>query len=495
MTAWRRVTDAGGEPKSFGICEFEDPESLLRCWRLLNNMNLLGSQLMIKIDLKSEDFIEEWREYKKEEWIQKQKKQGAEFDSEDFYNRERSGEIMEWEQEIIGDKDKIFEEIQEIIKRRELIDEVSTHTENYMKSLSRNTDYSVTEHPREKDRERRKKFREEEREKKYERLLEIWRDKEKERERERLRERERETKRQKEKQKLIQEDLNFDPAVDKKLRKKDPERYRRAQEERKRRREKEREEDELEREKEEEEKRQEELRRVRAEEEERRRKEREERKAFTQVEVENAPVAEPQGNIVVTTNQEEPVIQESKRFEVEDAPMEVEETKKVPVELPALDESTKDALNKIEEGVQLKLQKDEENQSNAQRILANIDKDEEVRRQVQMAKQIYEEVPIRKNELYKYPLNWDTIERAEIIEKRLRPWVAKQITDYLGVEETRVIKLIVKNVAKKHPPQEIEDKLETFLQAEAEVFVKRMWKFLVFEQLKVERGLVKAELN
>ena len=67
MTSWKRVTDASGESKSFGICEFEDPESLLRCWRILNNMPLLGSPLLIKIDLKSEDFVEEWRDYMKSE--------------------------------------------------------------------------------------------------------------------------------------------------------------------------------------------------------------------------------------------------------------------------------------------------------------------------------------------------------------------------------------------------------------------------------------------
>jgi len=115
------MTDATGDPKSFGICEFEDPESLLRCWRLLNNMTLLGSQLLIKIDAKSLEFIEEWREYKRTEWFEKQKKKGIEIDLEDFFNRERSGEIMDWEREIIGDKDTIFGKISEIIKNKNIV--------------------------------------------------------------------------------------------------------------------------------------------------------------------------------------------------------------------------------------------------------------------------------------------------------------------------------------------------------------------------------------
>jgi len=490
--AWKRVTDANGEPKSFGICEFEDPESLLRCWRLLNNMNLLGSQLMIRIDLKSEDFIEEWREYKKAEWIQKQKKMGIEIDPEDFFNRERSGELMEWEQEIIGNKDEIFAKIRDIIKKREVIEEVSEHTEDYMKSLSKSTDYLVTEHPREKERERRRKFREEEREKKFEKLLEEWKDKERERERERIREKEAEARKEKKKLKLIQEDLNYDPVAEKKAKKKDPERYKKLQEDRKKYRDKEKEEDELERQKEEEEEKQKELRRIQREEEERKLKEREERSRFTQVVVENVPITEARNNIVINTNGE-PFVSMSDRFGTEAVPMEEEGVSKAPLELPALNEKTRDALNKIEEDVQMRLQEEETSRTAVQRILANADKDEEVKRHVQMAKKIYEEIPIRKSELYKYPLNWEILMKIDIVEKKLKSWITKQTIEYLGVEEHKIINLIARKVVKGDPPQQIEDKLETFLREEAEVFVMKMWKFLVFEQLKVERGLVKIE--
>ena len=110
------MTDAKGESKPFGICEFEDAESLLRCWRLLNNMPLLGSQLLIKIDTRSEEFIEDWRDYKKTEWLEHQKKKGTDVDLEDFFNRERAGELLDWEKDIIGDKDHIFAQISEIVK-------------------------------------------------------------------------------------------------------------------------------------------------------------------------------------------------------------------------------------------------------------------------------------------------------------------------------------------------------------------------------------------
>jgi hypothetical protein len=129
VVSWKRLSDAKGESKPFGICEFEDPEVLLRCWRLLNNMPLLGSKLLIKIDSKSQEFIEDWRDFKKSEWLERQKKKGVVIDLDEFMNKERTGDIMEWEKEIIGDKDSIFAEISQIVQEREIVSppRVSAH--------------------------------------------------------------------------------------------------------------------------------------------------------------------------------------------------------------------------------------------------------------------------------------------------------------------------------------------------------------------------------
>ena len=460
-------------------------------------MPLLGSPLLIKIDLKSEDFVEEWRDYMKSEWFQKQKKMGIDIDFDDFYNRESSGEIMDWEKEIIGDKDDILSSISKIIKNKDLIDEVSIKTDQYMDSLPKIADYTVTEHPREKERERRKKFREEERNKKFEKLLTEWKDKEKDREKEMEKEKEREIKRQKEKQKLLQTDLDYDPVAEKKKRKKDPDSYKNSLEARKRYLEKEREMDELEKKKEEEAKREEELRILKEEEERKKRKEWEENNAFTAMEVVEEPLTIVKPDIIkdsiVVTSTEVPIIQESQKFVDKEEHMEDLEAKQEEIILPVLNESTRDAADKIEQESRLKLEKEEAERMQAKRILENIEKDEEIKKQVNTVKQLYDKIPTKKSELFKYPINWEIINENAIIEKKLRPWVEKRIMDYLGSEEEAVINLIVKKVKKKCPPQEIEDKMETVLKNEAEDFVMKMWKILVFEQLKVTHGLIKPK--
>ena len=41
------MSDASGEPKSFGICEFEKVEATYKCIRMLNGYRLLDSELLV----------------------------------------------------------------------------------------------------------------------------------------------------------------------------------------------------------------------------------------------------------------------------------------------------------------------------------------------------------------------------------------------------------------------------------------------------------------
>ena len=54
---------------SFGYCEFETVEGVLRCLRIMNNMKLLNNQLQIKPSEKTETYLKEWNELKKKEWL------------------------------------------------------------------------------------------------------------------------------------------------------------------------------------------------------------------------------------------------------------------------------------------------------------------------------------------------------------------------------------------------------------------------------------------
>ncbi|VDP84834.1 unnamed protein product [Echinostoma caproni] len=62
MLTWKRVQGASGKLQAFGFCEYEDPESTMRCVRLLNGFPLGEKKLLV--DPKTEDLLAEYRKKK-----------------------------------------------------------------------------------------------------------------------------------------------------------------------------------------------------------------------------------------------------------------------------------------------------------------------------------------------------------------------------------------------------------------------------------------------
>jgi RNA-binding protein 25 len=63
----------------------------------------------------------------------------------------------------------------------------------------------------------------------------------------------------------------------------------------------------------------------------------------------------------------------------------------------------------------------------------------------------------------------------------MKPWVAKKIMEYLGEEEKTLIDFIMGKIAAHTPPAEILQQLTLVLDEEADIFVVKMWRMLVYE--------------
>lgn len=63
----------------------------------------------------------------------------------------------------------------------------------------------------------------------------------------------------------------------------------------------------------------------------------------------------------------------------------------------------------------------------------------------------------------------------------MKPWVTKKIMEYLGEEEKTLIDFIMGKIAAHTPPNEILQQLTLVLDEEAEIFVVKMWRMLVYE--------------
>ncbi|CAL8106464.1 unnamed protein product [Calicophoron daubneyi] len=81
ILSWKRVQGASGKLQAFGFCEYEDPESTMRCVRLLNGFTVGEKNLLVKVDPKTEDLLNEYR--KKKEQIGEEGTLGATADEID----------------------------------------------------------------------------------------------------------------------------------------------------------------------------------------------------------------------------------------------------------------------------------------------------------------------------------------------------------------------------------------------------------------------------
>lgn len=106
-------------------------------------------------------------------------------------------------------------------------------------------------------------------------------------------------------------------------------------------------------------------------------------------------------------------------------------------------------------------------------------KDDEMRRLIQ-------QVPTDKAKAFAFNIDWDAVHSYNIIEKKLRPWVKKKVTEYLGAEEQGMIEFIMRKVTAHEKPDRILAELEGFLDEEAENFTLKMWRMLIFEVLRVK---------
>jgi len=108
----------------------------------------------------------------------------------------------------------------------------------------------------------------------------------------------------------------------------------------------------------------------------------------------------------------------------------------------------------------------------------------------QKIKGLIESIPTAKDELFSYPLDWSIVDQS-LMDKRIKPWVTKKIVEYIGEEEPTLTDFICQKVVAHSAPHSIQNDVAMILDEEAEVFVVKMWRLLVYETEAKKRGLVK----
>ncbi|CAF0898988.1 unnamed protein product [Rotaria sp. Silwood1] len=108
----------------------------------------------------------------------------------------------------------------------------------------------------------------------------------------------------------------------------------------------------------------------------------------------------------------------------------------------------------------------------------------------QAVRKLIESIPTKKEDLFTYTLDWSLLD-SNLMEKRIKPWVTKKIVEYIGEEEPTLTDFICSSIMSKKNADSILADIRVVLDDEAEVFVVKMWRLLVYEIEAKRHGLSK----
>lgn len=110
---------------------------------------------------------------------------------------------------------------------------------------------------------------------------------------------------------------------------------------------------------------------------------------------------------------------------------------------------------------------------------------EEKRKQI---KDLIEGIPTSREELFAYNIDWSLLEDT-MIANRIRPWISKKISEYIGEEEVSLIDFICTRLKAHSDGMSILRDVAVVLDDDAEGFVVKMWRLLIYEIEAKRRGL------
>jgi len=133
---------------------------------------------------------------------------------------------------------------------------------------------------------------------------------------------------------------------------------------------------------------------------------------------------------------------------------------------------------------------DDEDQtsSNKRAKLAQLTQSADERKK--QVKRLVESIPTDRDELFNYNIDWTQLD-AGLMDKRIKPWINKKIVEYIGEEEQSLNEFICTKIEQRQRPERLLEEVKVILDEEAELFVKKLWRLIVYETESKRCGLSK----
>ncbi|CAD6191617.1 unnamed protein product [Caenorhabditis auriculariae] len=98
----------------------------------------------------------------------------------------------------------------------------------------------------------------------------------------------------------------------------------------------------------------------------------------------------------------------------------------------------------------------------------------------ELTKSIIRKIPTDKEELFKYPIEWDHLDKT-LMNERIKPWVSKKVKEFLGEEEAQLVEFICRSINNRESPSKLLQDIALIIDEDADMFVVKLWRLLIFE--------------
>ena len=109
--------------------------------------------------------------------------------------------------------------------------------------------------------------------------------------------------------------------------------------------------------------------------------------------------------------------------------------------------------------------------------------EEEKKRKAALEASIMDKIPTKKNDVFNYDIDWGAFKTSGA-ESLCRKWVSKKTVELLGEEEDAVVDFVIEKLRERVDASVLLEELAVFLDEEAESFVLKLWRMIIYETLK-----------
>jgi RNA-binding protein 25 len=96
---------------------------------------------------------------------------------------------------------------------------------------------------------------------------------------------------------------------------------------------------------------------------------------------------------------------------------------------------------------------------------------------------LIDSIPTGRAELFAHPVDWAVFDSLRLAETVSR-WAAKKVAELLGEAEPSLVEFVTAQTAAHCAPDALLTELQDVLDDEAEAFVVKLWRLIIFETLK-----------